>query len=177
MSRLTVTKKKGKFGYKDESGEIVVPLKYDFADGFRYGTACVRVGFGGDRRYGLIDETGKEVVPPQYEEMEDLQEGLRQVQKAGKWGYIDASGKVIIDLAFDQATEFIGGLANVKIGTQWGMIDKSGAYKKRLTEMTDGDATHLLVERIRAQPLTLSAKLSRPFHKYGHVFRYHAAVA
>lgn len=40
---VTLVKKNGKYGYADESGKTVLPLKYDFAQNFSEGLAAVRI--------------------------------------------------------------------------------------------------------------------------------------
>jgi len=95
-----------KYGYIDQTGQIVIPPKFDYVENFREGMAVIAVGgklmniwdanleaspwapgdvdhFGG--KYGYIDTTGKIVVRPQYDWAGDFSEGLAPVAVGGKW--------------------------------------------------------------------------------------------
>jgi hypothetical protein len=49
---------RGNYGFVDENGKEVIPIKYDYASDFDEGTAIVK--FNG--KYGIIDKTGREVI-------------------------------------------------------------------------------------------------------------------
>ena len=49
----------GKCGFIDNSGKVVIPLIYDWAEHFAYGMAYVRQ----NDKAGYIDKTGKEFDP------------------------------------------------------------------------------------------------------------------
>ena len=46
------------WGLLDASGKEVIPYKYDKAEGFHEGLACVRL----EHKYGYVDKTGREVI-------------------------------------------------------------------------------------------------------------------
>ena len=123
--------KNGKYGFKVASmGEIIIPLKYDFAAPFSEGLASVKL----NGKWGFIDKTGKEVIPLKYDAAGDFSEGLVDVRLNGilngKFSFIDKTGKEAIPLKYDDAGSFSEGLAVVRIGSRYGgkygYIDKTG---------------------------------------------------
>ena len=51
--------KGGKWGFIDQTGKEITPIKYDVLGQFKDGRALVEL----NRKFGYIDTTGKEVVP------------------------------------------------------------------------------------------------------------------
>ena len=90
ISRMDNNKRK--FGYIDNTGNIVVPCMYTHAAVFSEGMAYVRRG----DKFGYIDKTGKEVVKCIYDYACHFSEGLAAVGKNGRLGFIDKTGNVII---------------------------------------------------------------------------------
>jgi len=123
-------KKGGKYGFKDQTGKIIVEAKYDDAYDFIEGAAQVTL----DNKSGLIDSTGKEIVALKYDFVNSFSEGLAQVSLNSKFGFVDKTGKEVIDLKFDGLLDFSEGLAgalqSVTSGNtpslKYGFIDKTG---------------------------------------------------
>ncbi len=114
-----------KYGFRDATGKVVVPAKYDFADDFfSEGMARVKMNWA---YYAFIDETGKEVIPAKYS-AHPFSEGLAAVGRDGKWGFIDKTGKEVIPLTYYSVGDFSEGLAWVKIDSDsnYGYINKTG---------------------------------------------------
>lgn len=119
----------GKYGFKDSTGRIVVPLKYDYAHVYCcvYGNNIAIVNIGGKMKanhnfdggkWGLIDKTGKEITPLRYDRIEDTSEDGARVAI----GLKDTSGTLVVSengnsKSFDFAC---------KIGGKWGFIDTTG---------------------------------------------------
>jgi WG containing repeat len=82
-------RKDEKDGYINLSGELVIPLKFDFAGDFQEGLAVVEL----QGKNGFINKEGKIVIPIKYEKAEDFYRGLAKVKLNGKEFYIDKSGK------------------------------------------------------------------------------------
>ncbi len=146
--------KKGKWGFKNSTGAIIIAPQFELANDFNDGFASVRKGM----KWGYITMNGKFIIEPQFDWAEnfnngsariiiggkyswidpnfqgelkflhddDLQDGLRIVTFNGKLGFMDKSGTIVIDPQFDQVWPFHQGYAQIKIGTKWGFIDKSG---------------------------------------------------
>jgi WD40 repeat protein len=119
---MTVFEENGKWGVKEQSGEIIIKPKYDNQINFSGNLA--RVNQNG--KWGFIDNTGKTVVELKYDGALDFSDGLAAVQRGGRWGYIDPSGKVQIDFLFSMPGKFQNGWAIIKEGKISFKIDKKG---------------------------------------------------
>ncbi len=85
--------------------------------------ACV--GFGEDKKWGLIDKTGKFVVKPKYDEIMDFQDnGYAIVTKfqfingqyySPLYGLIDSKGKEVLSQKYSGISEFSDGLCSLSI--------------------------------------------------------------
>jgi uncharacterized membrane protein YhaH (DUF805 family) len=124
---LALVELNGKYGYIDDTGTEVIPLKYDGAWDFSEGMSLVLL----KGKYGYIDKTGKEVIPLKYDDAVDFSEGLAIVLLKGKYGYIDKTEKEVIPLQYDNAWKFSGGLAKVELDGNKFYIDKTGKYVKK----------------------------------------------
>ena len=125
-STLFRIRKEGKYGFIDQTGNIVIEPKYDFVSDIIRDN-LIYVSLNGN--YGFIDTNGKEVIEPQFKAALWFSEGLALVQNhENEWGYIDHHGILIIPFRkYDnQPWIFAEGLACVKIGGKWGFIDKKG---------------------------------------------------
>ena len=65
---------KGKFGFVDMLGKVIVPIIYDYAEYLPNGTAVVRL----DDYYGIIDMSGNIIVPVEYDSALLFNEDYRQ---------------------------------------------------------------------------------------------------
>ena len=90
-----------KWGYISQSGEIVIPPKFLYADSFSEGLAPVATEDGS----GYINGAGCFAIPPLFGEAYSFEGGLAIVSdnngSRGKYGMIDKSGKFVIKPAFD----------------------------------------------------------------------------
>jgi hypothetical protein len=117
----------GKVGFKNISGNLVIPPRFADANDFAEGLASVQVG----KKWGFIDKTGKFIIPPRYHYARSFSEGLAAVNIGGKWDYgkwifIDKMGKMVIPVQYDRALNFSEGLAGVLVDGKYGFIDKAG---------------------------------------------------
>jgi len=92
----------GKFGYKNSSGKVVVPPKYDEAIFFSDGMAAVSVNY----KWGFIDGSGNEVIPLKYDNVSSFTGGYASVRLGRKRGYVDKQGVEVIPVKYD---DFIKG--------------------------------------------------------------------
>jgi hypothetical protein len=88
---------RGKFGFIDGSGRVLIGPQFDGALPFTEGLAAVRLG----NRWGFIDASGKVVVPPTYYAASPYSDGVAAVTLATEGatrpcGYIDHSGQFVI---------------------------------------------------------------------------------
>lgn len=106
---------KGKIGFIDRDGKIVIEPTFENAFPFTEGLAAVqRIG-----KWGFIDETGREIIQPQFDNVGQFSDGLATFsdqRRPNKFGYIDKSGRVVIEAKYDAASNFRHGLA--RVGTE-----------------------------------------------------------
>lgn len=135
MGRLFPVSKNEKWGYIDEHGTLVIPLKFENASFFNDGLAAVVVidSLGARNIHGYIDKSGKMVIKAQYDQANDFSEGLAMVQKGYRSGFIDTTGKEVIPLQFVEAFDFSEGKAAVFFQpgdfdseSTWGYVNKKG---------------------------------------------------
>lgn len=112
-----------KYGYQNESGQEIVPARYDLAYSFIDGRAAVKV----NGKYGYLDESGKEIVPPQYDFTWHFIGGYAAVRVGDKFGFIDKSGKEVVTPQYEDANNYHGnccykGMAHVKEKGEWKII-------------------------------------------------------
>lgn len=121
-------------GYIDQTGRLVIPMRYNWCDSFSEGLALVSKGgkahtfysgFGEkkDIRYGFIDKNGREVIKLGLAYASGFHDGLAVVtyfsrrELSGKdkslYGYIDKTGKIVIKPNFIGARDFSDGLAAI----------------------------------------------------------------
>ena len=120
---------KGKWGFMDETGKLVIPANFDFIESFKEGLAPACLG---DKKFGYIDHGGRWVIPPQFGMAQSFQEGMARVEADNLWHFIDHRGQQAISIRYGaMPMDFSEGLACVKDpGTKlYGYIDKSGQYK------------------------------------------------
>lgn len=120
-----VTDGRGKVGFIDEKGRIVIEPKYDQAGNLSEGLIFVR----SDDETGYINKKGELVFKANPENLYDFKEGLaiNNVDDS-PYGFIDNKGEIVIPFQFDFAREFNEGLSCVKTGGKYGFIDKKGKY-------------------------------------------------
>lgn len=124
---LTAFESIAKWGYKNSSGKVVIPAKYDYAEDFSEGFAAVGLqNLGGRITMGFINTVGKAITPMKYEYVEKFSEGLALVKLNDKYGFIDKTGKEFIPLKYDSAESFENGKALVELNGDYYDIDKTG---------------------------------------------------
>jgi WG containing repeat len=121
MHRAVVSRN-NKFGYINESDEILIPLVYDGASSFSEGLAAVKTG----NKHGYIDPYGTVVIPVIYDDAAVFSKGLAGVRLNGKWGFINVKGQVVIPLKYTSTGIFQDSLALVQLGKKWGYINLIG---------------------------------------------------
>ncbi|MDE6475149.1 MAG: WG repeat-containing protein [Clostridia bacterium] len=112
--------RKGKWGYKDWKGNVIVPPSYEEAFGFFEERACVEK----DGKLGYIDRQNNLVIDFKYDCATSFSEGLASVTVGEKSGYIDQDGNQIVDFVYDIATPFSDGKAIVRQNERWGVLNR-----------------------------------------------------
>jgi hypothetical protein len=108
-----------KWGYIDNSGELLIPYIFDNASFFTNGYALV----GTENKVGFINKKGKIVIPFLYDEAESFGKETAIVATEEKYGIIKRDGKIVLPLMFDEIFEFKQGYAVVKKDDLYGYIN------------------------------------------------------
>lgn len=137
-----------RYGFIDQTGQVVIPPVYDEANEFSEGLASV----WNDGHWAFIDPAGKVVfrLPADCLVVSHFSEGLALVNvggkethhsiDGGKWGYIDRFGRFAVPAQFTMprwaaynyvvspASAFSEGLAGLwdERSGKWGFIDRTG---------------------------------------------------
>ena len=121
---LAAVKKDGKWGYINQTGDVVIPLQFHSADYFSNERALI--GFA-DGTYGYITPTG-ELISSGWRTSQAFSEGFAAVLSLdGKCGFIDIEGNVVVQPTYSHAMPFNEGLAAVRIDNRnYGYIDCNG---------------------------------------------------
>ncbi len=117
-----------RFGFKSETGDIIVPNKYMFVDQF-HGQYC-KVYMNYDS-CGLINRDGVEVVPCIHHDVFYPTDGMILAVRDSLYGYFDTLGNLVIPYAYRAASSFNEGLAVIAVDidstlVSYGYIDKQG---------------------------------------------------
>ena len=127
---------KGKKGYVDQTGKMVIEASFDFAGDFENGIAWVKK----NSKWGRIDKTGKTITDFIYDdvrrpsanfmdkERKDAYAKQIYFKQDGKWGLMDDGLKVIIQPKFEDMYWYSPELINVKQEGKWGLIDTKGNF-------------------------------------------------
>lgn len=131
---------KGKWGYADLRGRLVIKARFDAASPFVDGLAQVAVldeelpeiERQPNLKWGYIDESGRVRVELRYAFLRQFSEGLAAAAVLDaekpekllvarglarlKWGYVDQSGREVIPVQFLAAGDFSEGLSQVNVG-------------------------------------------------------------
>ncbi len=122
-----------RWGYADETGKLVIPMKYTRAEDFFDGQAAVAVAADGtsghsyNNKWGVIDTAGNEVIPCQYRGLKRV--GTLYMAKPDsdfEWMLLDRSGKELSSYRYETARDYVDGLAAVRRDYKWGFIDAAG---------------------------------------------------
>ncbi len=74
--------KKGRCGYVNEQGEVVIKCRYEIA--FPFENDIAKVGKGG--KFGFIDNEGEELLPVSYDEIVLWSKGVYRIKSGDKYG-------------------------------------------------------------------------------------------
>ena len=126
----------GKWGYINQMGKVVIPMKFTMTDQFYNGRARVSLSpvncEGSDSiKWGYINSLGEYITPLQFDDANNFYEGLAVVRIGKKWGYIDVSGKFVISpFNSSNLSDFHEGLAKALSNKNelYGYVDKTGKF-------------------------------------------------
>ncbi len=116
-------KKGDKYGYMDETGEVMIEAEYDAVEPYSEGLGLVVR----DGMVGFINKAGDTDISISYEDAESFNGGLAIVAMNEKYGMIDRTNKKVVPLQYDLVSSFSSGLALVANDTAYGFVNKHGA--------------------------------------------------
>lgn len=128
----SLVKKDGKYGFVNNSGELITAFDYEAAAHHNHNLILVQK----NSKYTFLDKSmlsGQHfdfAGNPQFNEEYDMvmssyTDDFSIIVLGGKYGYINDIGEEIIPPMYDEATFFDGQFAAVKMGDKWGAIDKA----------------------------------------------------
>ncbi|AKG08037.1 hypothetical protein AAX05_03740 [Moraxella bovoculi] len=93
---LAKVEQNGKHRFVDKTGELIVPVQYDWVWYFSEDLASVKQ----NDTWGFVDKTGEVVIPYRYDDVRGFENGMAKVSLNGEiiFGepfYIDKTGKRI----------------------------------------------------------------------------------
>lgn len=112
--------KAGKWGYKNEAGNVVIEPQFDEAYNFSEGLAAVEQ----QEKVGFINTAGELVIPYRYDTVCSFSEGLASVTLDDKCAYIDKEGNEAFGFDYEAATSFVNDISLVKKDGKWGYMDR-----------------------------------------------------
>src|SRR5688572_14516974 len=127
LTRLLPVVVKGKCGFIDRAGKIVVKPEFDSCHDFSDGRAIVMVGL----KTIVINENGQTVFEPKNRLYgHKFSDGLISVcsrsDTCAPIGYLDKEGRMAIEPQFNTGYPFSEGRALINVDNRWGYIDKQG---------------------------------------------------
>lgn len=114
---------KGKWGFIDETGKIIVDPKYDFVFDYVNGYSKVRAK---NQKFGSIDKNGKVIVPPIYDDVSNVKNDMIVVCNKGKYAVLNTSGKTILPMIYTAPPDYdpATGLFIVRKDSKYGFVNK-----------------------------------------------------
>jgi TonB family protein len=106
--------KKGKWGYTNLRGDVVIPYQFEEAKSFRNSAACVKL----KGKYGLINQQGKFLVQPTYDLL--VSKGDAVVYSEDElFGLLDTLGSRVAEPVYQKVEQGEKYALNVKRDGQW----------------------------------------------------------
>lgn len=93
--------KKGKIGFADSNGNVVIECVYESATPFNKGASVVTKG----GKTGLIDTSGKVILPLQYQQISKWNDHLLMVSTGKTTGLADYSGNIVLPVEYSLVTK------------------------------------------------------------------------
>lgn len=116
--------KNNKIGYINDSGEEIVPLKYD--GGFYFSKNRDFIQLKENEEWKLLNTVTLEEKKLPYTDIGEFVEGYMVAEKNQKYGYIDGNGEEKIPFKYTIAENFKEGIGIVASPNGYGAIDKNG---------------------------------------------------
>ena len=122
---LAKVKLNNKYGYIDENGREMIPIKYDWVAMYLAdGLAGVKL----NNKYGYVDKNNHAIIPIKYDWINFyFSDDLVGVELNGKYGFVNRDGQEVIQLKYDKIEKsFSNGIASVILNDKLIYINKTG---------------------------------------------------
>ena len=114
---MLAVREKGKWGYVNEKGDMMIKPKYDTCDSFKDGFARVKL----NSKWGIIDKSGTEITEPKYENIIPCENGVF-IFFDKWWGIMDKTGKILVPTTLYSITIFEKDKALARLGKTFSII-------------------------------------------------------
>ena len=116
----------GRWGFVGADGRLAIPVSYQHAEDFKYGTTIVK----SDQKWGMINRENETVLAFDYDFLRRIQGSNGQLvelqEKRRTYGYFNANGHVSVKNQYEVAEPFSYERALVMKDDVWGFVDKHG---------------------------------------------------
>jgi|GEM_PF-5271519 len=136
---LTPKEKRGKWGYADKRGDMVIPYQFEQAGHFSYSAACVKL----NGKYGLIDKSGQFLARPSYDTLASRANMVAYLE-GGLLGLMDTLGQRVTEPSFQKVESGIKDTLNVKRDGKW--------YKRFGGDETPAELANLVFSTTEEMP-------------------------
>ncbi|MGL4562177.1 MAG: WG repeat-containing protein [Brevinema sp.] len=118
---------KGKWGYINQEGRIVLPARYESAGFFYDGLAKISIiNERNEYLYGFINTAGKEIISPKFVAVSEFSGGVARVQIRGKYALLLPNGSLSGPVEYDYIYPATNGVSIFKKDSRYGYIDNNG---------------------------------------------------
>jgi len=132
---------KDKFGYIDETGNVVIAPQFTSVETFKNERAIVNTSDSYLNKYGLIDKKGSFIVSPKYNNIELLGDNMvsigiainkRRPYIGSKYAIADIDGKFLVDFIYYGVSNYKNKLASAYDNSKTFFINKTGKKVDKL---------------------------------------------
>jgi len=114
---MLAVKQRGKWGYINDKGDMMIAAKYDSCDQFKYGYGHFKL----NNKWGLVDKNGNEVAEAKYDNILSGENGIFIFYDNG-WSVMDKTGKILIPAKLFTVTTFEKDRALARLGKSYTIL-------------------------------------------------------
>ena len=100
-NELVAVKKRGKWGYTNNSLKLIIPYNYEYAYSFHSDKAIVKM----DSLWGVIDVKGKWLIEPKYDAISELDSIGFNLKSGLSYGVIAAANDTLINFSYKSISQ------------------------------------------------------------------------
>ncbi|MFN0047770.1 MAG: WG repeat-containing protein [Cytophagales bacterium] len=119
---MAMVVQKGKYGFIDRDGLLLVSTQYDEARPYSNGLAAIRIA----KNWGFVDKQEHFIANPYYDMVNDFDFGAAIVQKNGKFGLVNKQGIETLKPQLDAITILKSGNYLLKKDGRFGIANSKG---------------------------------------------------